>query len=103
MIETQSPGDKINISLYVLSNSAQSIRAIKTVNSICQNELKGQCKLQIIDIQEMPEAAEKYAIIAAPTLIKFLPLPLRRILGDFTNSKELLLALQLPPEIWQEE
>ncbi len=87
---------EVVLTLYVFSKSAQSSHTIASIQGICDNELAGRCRLNIIDVKECPEAAEQDAVIATPTLIKYAPPPLRRILGDLSNSREVLVALQLP-------
>ncbi|MEJ2417013.1 MAG: circadian clock KaiB family protein [Exilibacterium sp.] len=94
---THHDGDKseVVLTLYVLSKTAQSSHAVATIQGICSNELVGRCRLDIVDVSENPEVAERDAIIATPTLIKLAPPPLRRILGDLSSSEEVLVALQL--------
>jgi circadian clock protein KaiB len=78
--------------------TARSQLAIENIKKICEEYLKGRYDLEIIDIYEKPTLAEGEQIIAAPTLIKKLPLPLRRLVGDLTNNERILLGLDLRPK-----
>ena len=64
---------------------------------ICEEELKGEYELEIIDVLEQPEAAETDRILATPTLIKQLPPPLRRVIGDLSDRDKVLLGLEVRP------
>lgn len=81
--------------LYVTGLSTQSTRAIINLRRFCQEHLEGRYHLEIIDLHEHPELAAKDGIIAAPTLVKLRPLPLRRFIGDMSNSARLLAGLGL--------
>ena len=79
--------------------TAGSARAIKNLRAICDEYLEGRYELEVIDIYQQPVLAKGEQIIAAPTLIKKLPLPMRRIIGDMSNRDGVLLGLDLvaPP------
>lgn len=81
--------------LYVAGTSPQSVRAIANVKKICEENLHGQYELQVIDLYQQPQLAQGEQIIAAPTLIKKLPLPLRRIIGDMSSAERVLVGLDL--------
>ncbi|NEV64790.1 circadian clock KaiB family protein [Thiorhodococcus minor] len=81
--------------LYVASLTPRSVTAIQSVKSICETHLQGQCELEIIDIYEHPSLAKGEQIVAAPTLIKKLPLPLRRLIGDMADQQRVLVGLDL--------
>jgi circadian clock protein KaiB len=70
-------------------------RAIESVRAMCDEYLEGRYDLEVVDIYQQPALAKGEQIIAAPTLIKELPLPLRRIIGDMSNSDRLLVGLDL--------
>ena len=92
--------------LFVMGHSVRSQRAVRTLQQICESLLANHCELEIIDVLEQPELAEELKIIATPTLIKELPLPERRFLGDLSDRERLLLALDIPQpplELGQEE
>ena len=89
--------NKFKLRLYITGKTPKSERAIANLKEICERDLKGLYELQIIDVLEKPQLAEDEKILATPTLIKDLPPPLRRIIGDLSNSEKVLLGLDLSP------
>jgi len=83
--------------LIVAGGTHRSRKAIETLRSLCNSRLAGVVDLEVIDIYQLPEMAREYQVIAAPTLLKLLPLPVRRIIGDLSDSEQLLRTLELPP------
>lgn len=81
--------------LYVTGTTPHSTRAIINIRKICEEHLEGRYDLEIIDIVQNSTLAEGEQIIAAPTLIKKLPLPLRRFIGDMSKTERILLGLDL--------
>ncbi len=81
--------------LYVTGTTRNSERAIVNIRRICEEHLRGRYDLEIVDISQHPTLAEGEQIIAAPTLIKKLPLPLRRFIGDMSQTERILLGLDL--------
>ncbi|MCQ9373280.1 circadian clock KaiB family protein [Methyloversatilis sp. XJ19-13] len=81
--------------LYVTGSTRNSERAIVNVRRICEAHLQGRYDLEVVDISQHPELAEGEQIIAAPTLVKTLPLPLRRFIGDMSHTENILLGLDL--------
>ena len=81
--------------LYVTGSTPNSRRAIVNIRRICEKHLKGRYELEVIDISEHPTLAEGEQIIAAPTLVKQLPSPLRRFIGDMSQTDRILLGLDL--------
>lgn len=81
--------------LYVTGASPQSVHAITNIKKICEEYLQGRYELEVIDLYQQPQLAEGEQIIAAPTLIKKLPLPLRRIIGDMSSTERVLVGLDL--------
>ncbi|HXD18396.1 MAG TPA: circadian clock KaiB family protein [Vicinamibacterales bacterium] len=81
--------------LYVTGLTPRSARAIKNLQTICDEYLAGRYDLEVIDIYQQPVLTRGEQIIAAPTLIKKLPLPMRRIIGDLSNRERVLLGLDL--------
>lgn len=95
-------GKHYTLRLYIAGTSPQSMRAIAHVKQICEENLKGHYELQVIDLYQQPQLAQGEQILAAPTLIKKLPLPLRRIIGDMSSAERVLVGLDLrkrPPVI----
>ncbi|NNM68850.1 MAG: thiol-disulfide isomerase [Gallionella sp.] len=90
-----APEKHYTLKLYVAGSSPQSVRAIANVKKICEEYLHGRYELQVIDLYQQPQLAQGEQIIAAPTLIKKLPLPLRRIIGDMSSAERVLVGLDL--------
>jgi circadian clock protein KaiB len=83
--------------LYVTGTTPKSVQAITNIKRICEAHLKGRYILEVIDIYQQPVLAKGEQIIAAPTLIKHLPLPLRRMIGNMADDERILLGLDLRP------
>ncbi len=81
--------------LYIAGTTANSASAISNVRMICEEHLAGRYDLEVIDLYQRPNLARGEQIIAAPTLIKKLPLPLRRIIGNMTDQEKVLVGLDL--------
>ena len=81
--------------LYVTGMTVRATRAIQNIRSICDEHLQGRYDLQVVDIYQQPALATAEQIIAAPTLVKTHPLPLRRIVGDMSRRDRVLLGLGL--------
>jgi circadian clock protein KaiB len=77
--------------------TSRSARAVENVRSFCEKHLEGRYDLQVIDVYQQPALAKSEQLIAAPTLIKKLPLPLRRLIGDMSNEDRVLVGLDLVP------
>jgi len=91
------PADRYILRLYVTGLTARSSRAVNNVRAICDEYLGGRYELEVIDIYQQPALTKGEQIVAAPTLIKKLPLPMRRIIGDMSNRDGVLLGLDLVP------
>lgn len=83
------------LKLYVTGKTPRSERAISNLRRICDEELAGKYDMAVVDVLERPQLAEDEKIIATPTLIKELPPPLRRIIGDLSDTEKVLLGLDL--------
>jgi circadian clock protein KaiB len=81
--------------LYVTGSTLRSTRAIETTRQICDTYLKDRHDLEVIDLYQYPEAAARAQIVAAPTLVKLPPAPLRRVIGDLSNRQRVLAGLGL--------
>ena len=92
-----SPAERYVLRLYVTGMTSRSARAVKNLQAICDEYLAGRYDLEVIDIYQQPVLTRGEQIIAAPTLIKKLPLPMRRIIGDMSNRDRVLLGLDLVP------
>ncbi len=90
-----SSAERYVLRLYVTGMTPRSQRAIENLRQACEEHLKGRYELEVIDIFQHPSLAEGEQIIAAPTLVKSLPLPLRRLVGDLSDRERVLLGLDL--------
>ena len=90
-----APRKMYSLRLYVTGQTPRSAASIRNLREVCDEFLEGRFELQVIDLYQRPELARKAQVVAAPTLIKKLPLPLRRLVGDLSNKNEVLLGLDL--------
>ena len=81
--------------LYVAGQTPKSITAFANLKVLCEKHLKGRYQIEVIDLRENPQLARDDQIVAIPTLVRRLPLPLRTIIGDLSNSVRLLVGLDL--------
>jgi circadian clock protein KaiB len=81
--------------LYITGQTPRSLQSIENLRKLCDKYLKGKFDLEVIDIYQQPALAAEGQIIAAPTLIKTMPLPLRRLVGDFSDQDRVVLGLDL--------
>ncbi len=91
--------DTYVLRLYIAGGTPQSARAVANLKTLCEAKLAGRYELTVIDLFEHPEEAAADQIVALPTLLKQLPLPLRRLIGDLSDSSRVLLALDIKPEL----
>jgi len=89
---------KYVLRLYVTGLTPKSTQAIANVHKICEKHLAGSYELKVIDIYQQPKLAKGEQIIATPTLIKKLPLPLRRLIGDMSDTERFLVGIDLKPK-----
>ncbi|MCG6534506.1 MAG: circadian clock KaiB family protein [Syntrophales bacterium LBB04] len=94
----KKPDERYVLRLYVTGMTPNSVRAMENTKAICEEYLKGYYELEIIDIFKQPSLAKGEQILAAPTLVKRLPLPLRRLVGDLSQKDRVLLGLDLIPK-----
>jgi circadian clock protein KaiB len=87
--------EKYVLRLFITGMTPRSVAAIENIRKICEENLKGRYELEVIDIYQQPEYAKSEQLLAAPTLIKKLPLPLRRLIGDMSDKERILVGLDL--------
>jgi circadian clock protein KaiB len=90
--------EKFILRLYITGSTPRSSRSIINVRAFCERFLLGRCDLQVVDLYQQPELAREEQILASPTLVKKFPLPLRKIVGDFSDQARVLQGLQLTAE-----
>lgn len=86
---------KYLLKLYVTGQTSRSQRAIVNLRRLCEEELAGEYEMVVIDVLERPQLAEDEKILATPTVVKELPVPIRRIIGDLSDSERVLVGLDL--------
>jgi len=95
-LDTRSK-EKFVLRLYIAGTTPRSSRAVANIKDICERNLNGRYDLEVIDIYQKPALAKGEQIIAAPTLVKKLPEPLRRFIGDLSDTERILVGLNLTP------
>lgn len=90
---------KYLLKLYIAGHTTRSERAIANLRRICEEDLGELYDLRIIDILEQPQLAEDEKILATPTLVKTLPPPVRRVIGDLADTEKVLVGLDLQPTV----
>ena len=95
LVISESVSEKYILRLYITGTTSRSALALTNLKKICEEYLEGRYELEVIDLYRMPSLAKDEQIIAAPTLIKKLPLPFRRIIGDMSDVEKVLMGLDL--------
>ena len=88
-------GSRYMLRLFVTGQTSRSVRAIENIRQICERHWKDRYDLEVVDIYQQPEMAARHQLIAAPTLVKELPLPVRRLVGDMSDNSRVLSGLNL--------
>lgn len=89
---------RYKLRLYITGTTPQSQRALSNIKRICDKHLEGRYDLEVIDVYQKPTRARDEEIIVAPTLIKMLPLPIRKLIGDLSDETKVLFGLDLYPK-----
>jgi circadian clock protein KaiB len=84
-----------NLNLYIAGQTVKSIAALANLKRICEQELDGHYKVEVIDVMKHPERARNDQIVAIPTLVRNLPEPIKRIIGDLSSVEKVLLSLEI--------
>ncbi|RYV51421.1 circadian clock KaiB family protein [Pengzhenrongella frigida] len=96
--ENGDPEEVFELRLYVAGQSPRSVRAIENLRQVCETYLPGRFTIELIDLLEHPRLARGDEIIAVPTLVRRLPQPIRKIIGDLSDTEQVLVGLQLRPD-----
>ena len=88
-----------NLRLYVAGRTSKSVTAFENLKRMCEEHLSGQYEIEIIDLIEHPQLAKGDQILALPTLVRRLPEPIKKIIGDLSNAERLLVGLDLRPQV----
>jgi circadian clock protein KaiB len=94
-LEPDDFNESWNMRLYVAGQTPKSLRALTNLKRICEDYLSGKYHIEIIDLLEHPQLASSDQILAIPTLVRKLPPPLRKIIGDLSNTERVLVGLNL--------
>ena len=89
------PAELFELRLYIAGQSPKCVRAIDNLRHVCEEHLAGRYRIEVIDLLEHPQLARGDEIIAVPTLVRKLPEPIRRIIGDLSDTEKVLVGLQL--------
>ena len=90
--------DVFELRLYVAGQSPRSVRALENLRKVCDEHLAGRYRVEVIDLLENPALARGDEIVAVPTLVRKLPEPIRKIIGDLSDTDRVLVGLQLRPQ-----
>ena len=93
--DKQTDGEIWNLRLYVAGQTPRSIAAFGNLKRICDQYLKGRYTLEVIDLIKNPQLAQGDQILAIPTLVRKIPAPIKKIIGDLSNTERVLLAIEL--------
>jgi circadian clock protein KaiB len=92
---TTDPAEVFALRLYIAGLSPKCVRAIDNLKHVCEEHLAGRYSIEVIDLLEKPQLARGDEIVAVPTLVRQLPQPIRRIIGDLSDTEKVLVGLQL--------
>jgi len=83
------------LTLYIAGQTPKSIAAIQNLERICAESLPGKYVIEVVDLRKSPQLAREHGIVAIPTLVRELPVPIRKIIGDLSNTEKVLVNLQV--------
>ena len=95
--KTEKKDYKYELRLYVAGNTPKSAAALNNLKKYCEEHLKGQYIIEVIDLLVQPQLAEGDQILAIPTLVRKVPVPIRKIIGDLSNEEKVLVGLNIRP------
>ena len=93
--DTPTQGERWDLRLYVAGQTAKSMRAINNLTQLCEEYLKGRYTIEVIDLMQRPHLASDDQILALPTLVRRLPEPIRKIIGDLSDQQRVLVGLEV--------
>ena len=93
----ETEAKKWNLRLYVAGQTPKSVMALANLKRICDEHMQGKYSVEVIDLMENPQLARRDQIVAIPTLVRELPSPLKRIIGDLSNTERVLVGLDVVP------
>lgn len=93
----KEPEEFWQLRLYIAGQSPKSVTALANIKRVCEEELKGRHRLEVVDLLKHPKLAVQDQIVAIPTLVRKLPPPLRKLIGDLSHSNRIVVGLELQP------
>jgi len=90
--------DHFVLTLYVAGQTPKSMAAFVNLKKICEQYLNGRYSLEVVDVSKRPEVAIEHQIVALPTVVRKIPTPLRKLIGDLSNTEKALVAMDIRPE-----
>ena len=93
--KVETDKEVIHLRLYVAGQTPRSVAAMANLNQVCQERVPGRYKIEVIDLLKKPQLASGDQILAVPTLVRRLPVPIRKIIGDLSNKEKLLVGLNI--------
>ena len=96
-VEEENPNETWELRLYVAGQTPKSVTALTNLKKYCEQHLKGRYKLEVVDLLVNPQLAEGDQILAIPTLVRKVPEPIRKIIGDLSNEERVLVGLDVRP------
>jgi circadian clock protein KaiB len=97
---TKPPDEVWELRLYVAGQTPKSIEAFANLKKICEENLKGKYSIEVVDLLKNPQLAKGDQILAIPTLVRKLPQPIKKIIGDLSNTERVLVGLDVRPRDW---
>ena len=91
----QAMREPVKLVLYVAGETPKSLAAIRNLEKICAEHLAGKYKVEVVDLKKQPQLAREHSIVAIPTLVKELPVPIRKIIGDLSDTQKVLVHLSV--------
>jgi circadian clock protein KaiB len=91
------PADRYHLTLFVAGQTPKSLEAYANLKKICEGYLEGRYEIEVIDLTKHPELAIEHQILALPTLIRKLPVPMRKLIGNLSNIEKTLVAMEIRP------
>ena len=98
VVASPEAAERWELRLYVAGQTPKSLRAFTNLKKICETELRGKYRIEVIDVLAHPERARADQIVAIPTLIRKLPPPIKRLIGDLSNKERTLVGLEIVPQ-----
>jgi len=94
-VHEDDENEHFNLTLYVAGQTPKSVTAFANLKKICEEHLQGRYTLEVIDLMKFPELAQEHQILALPTVVRRLPTPMRKLIGDLSNTEKTLVGMQI--------